>query len=478
MVGTVHAGKTRIPARLRAAGLLILAAAALMPVARADLYSASREYQQKDYPRALADFLALAQLGQPQAQLNVAVMYLEGQGVAQSDIHAYAWATLAAASGSQEARKMADEVRRRLAPGSERVASWITAPYTPGALSERLMPVDIPASPEAAAQQRRWMKECTPVDLYSWVYPEDAMQKGVQGSVFVAFTLMPDGTARIPRVILGVPANVFGEATRESILHDGFARLPPGSAPVQCVSFYRFIRSPGQPTLSDYPRLRGYVDATRQRANGGDAEAQLMYGILLAGLPQLRQSGAAALPWFLRAAQAGLPVAQFEVGYSLLRGIGCQPDAAKALAWLHMAADQNEPNAEVTLAMGAIRGSPGFGDMAQARDWLERAAAQNNHDGELYLAAMLAAAADPRVRDPQGALELLQKGFQDADDDPTPFEIRAAAQAGQGQFADAQASEKKAMRRAHALRWDLSPLAARLAAYQAGKPWYGDLLNY
>ncbi|HEY6514610.1 MAG TPA: energy transducer TonB [Steroidobacteraceae bacterium] len=474
----MRAGTARISTRLQAALLLIVAAAVLMPVARADLYSASREYDEKDYPHALADFLALAELGQPQAQFNVAVMYRDGQGLQPSDIHAYAWATLAAANGRQDARKLADEIRPRLAPGSERVAGWITAPYTPAALSQHLLPVDAPATQEAAAQQRQWMKQCSPVSLYSWVYPEEARQEGIQGNVFVAFTLMPDGRARIPRVILGVPQNVFGTATRESILHDGFAPLPPGSAPVHCVSFYRFILSPGQPTLYDYPRLKAYVDETRRRATGGDPQAQLIYGMLLAGLPQLRQSGIAGLPWFLRAAQAGLPPAQFEVGYGLLRGIGCQPDVAKGLQWLRMAADQNEPNAEVTLAMGAIRGSPGYGDMVQAKGWLERAAVQNNHDGELYLSALLAAAADPRLRDPQRALELLQKAFQDVYDDPTPFEIRAAAQAAEGQFADAAESEKKAISRAQALRWDVSPLQARLAVYRAGKPWYGDLLDY
>jgi tetratricopeptide (TPR) repeat protein len=128
--------------------------------------------------------------------------------------------------------------------------------------------------------------------------------------------------------------------------------------------------------------------------------------------------------------------------------------------------------------MGAIRGSPGFGDMAWAKGWLERAAAQNNHDGELYLSALLAATADPRVRDPQRALELLQKAFQDINDDPTPFEIRAAAQAAEGQFADAVKSEQKAISRAHALRWDVSPLEARLTVYRSGKPWYGELLDY
>ncbi|HEY1888846.1 MAG TPA: energy transducer TonB [Steroidobacteraceae bacterium] len=473
----MRVGTPKISVRLRAL-LLIIVAAALMPVARADLYSASSEYQKKDYPHAFADFLALAELGQPQAQLNVAVMYRAGQGVATSDIHAYAWATLAAANGRQEARKLLDDIRPRLAPGSERIAGWITASYTAAALSQSLMPVARLATQEAAAQQRQWMKQCSPVSLYRWVYPEEARQEGMQGNVFVAFTLMPDGRARIPRVILGVPRDVFATATRESILHDGFAPLPPGSAPVHCVSFYRFILSPGGPTLYDYPRLKAYVDDTQRRASAGDPQAQLMYGMLLAGLPQLRLSGAAGLPWFLRAAQAGLPPAQFEVGYGLLRGIGCQPDTAKALEWLHMAADQNEPNAEVTLAMGAIRGSPGFGDMAWAKGWLERAAAQNNHDGELYLSALLAATADPRVRDPQRALELLQKAFQDINDDPTPFEIRAAAQAAEGQFADAVKSEQKAISRAHALRWDVSPLEARLTVYRSGKPWYGELLDY
>ncbi|MGH8202412.1 MAG: energy transducer TonB [Steroidobacteraceae bacterium] len=461
-----------------AAWLLIIAAVALMPVARADLYSASSEFQKKDYPHAFADFLALAELGQPQAQLNVAVMYHQGEGVAASDIHAYAWAMLALANGRQDARKLADWIRPRLAPGSEQVADWITAPYTATALSQRLLPAAVPSTHEASAQQRQWMKQCSPVSLYSWIYPEEARQEGMQGNVFVAFTLMPDGRARIPRVILGVPQNVFGTATRESILHDGFMPLPPGSAPVHCVTFYRFILRPGQPTLYDYPRLKAYADETHQRASGGDPQAQLMYGMLVAGLPQMRQSGIAGLPWFLRAAQAGLPPAQFEVGYSLLRGIGCQPDPAKALAWLRMAADQNEPNAEVTLAMGAMQGSAGFGDMGQARSWLEQAAAQGNHDGELYLSALLAAAPEPQLRDPQRALDLLQKAFQDVNDDPTPFEIRAAAQAAEGQFADAAKSEKKAISRAHALQWDVAPLQARLAVYQAGKAWYGELHDY
>jgi hypothetical protein len=73
---------------------------------------------------------------------------------------------------------------------------------------------------------------------------------------------------------------------------------------------------------------------------------------------------------------------------------------------------------------------------------------------------------------------MLQKISRYVADDPTALEIRAAAQAAEGDFADAVESEKKAIGKAHHLGWDLSPLQARLTVYQAGKPWFGDLLDF
>ncbi|HTX06379.1 MAG TPA: energy transducer TonB [Steroidobacteraceae bacterium] len=470
-------GTRRTLLRLGAALLVIVVMAGLMPLARADLYGASKEYKEGDYAHAFSDFMELAELGQPQAQFNVAAMYESGQGVDQSGIHAYAWAELAAENHYPGAEKLADEIRPRLAPGSERIAGWFTAPYTPAALSLRLLPIHIPATRQAAAEYRTWIKECLPVAVADWVYPDKARQEGMEGDVFVAYTLMPDGRARVPRVILGVPPGVFGAATRESILNDRFAPLPPGSRPIQCVTFYRFTIAGGE-SAYEYPGLNAYVDKARKNAQAGDPSSQLLYGMLLVGLPQLNKTSSAGLKWFLRAAQAGLPLAQFEVGYSLLMGWACQRDEAKAIEWLHMAADQNEPNAEVTLAIGAMRRSPGFGDITEAEGWLEKAAAQGNHDGELYLSALLAATPEPGLRDPQRALELLKAVSYRSDDDPTAVEIRAAAQAADGDFTRAVASEKKAIRQARYLRWDLSPLERRLADYQAGKAWYGNLLAF
>ena len=57
-------------------------------------------------------------------------------------------------------------------------------------------------------------------------------------------------------------------------------------------------------------------------------------------------------------------------------------------------------------------------------------------------------------------------------------EIRAAAQANLGDFAAAQKSQTKAVGIAKKLGWNSAPQKERLAGYQAGKPWTGDLFAF
>jgi len=47
--------------------------------------------------------------------------------------------------------------------------------------------------------------------------------KGIQGGVFVEFTLMPDGRSRNPRIIYSVPTNTFEPTVRDGLLHSEFA---------------------------------------------------------------------------------------------------------------------------------------------------------------------------------------------------------------------------------------------------------------
>jgi uncharacterized protein len=456
------------------AAMLALAAALLAMPAHADLAGATTAYHRGDYAKAFRDFSELARLGQPTAQFDLAVMYQHGEGTRQSDIYAYAWASLAAANGMEEARKMMEELRPRLAPGSEKIAADIAADYGNAMLDARLNPKVIESQ---AAADRDEARRCRVIKPYIPAYPPDARVHGVEGYVYVEFTVKADGRSRNPRIIYAVPSKVFEPTVRDSLLRSEFSPSP-GAPPARCTMFYQFlIGGGGGNSLYLYPQLRLFVSETGKRAEAGDPEAQTLYGMLLIGLPQLHKPRSQGLPWFLKAARAGEPLAQYQVGYSMLKGWGCNCEENKGLDWLRRAAQAGQPDAEVVLAMYALRGEPDEERSRQARLWLEQAAASGSHDGKLYLAAVLAASPGD-TRDPKRALALLDEVFRGVDDDPTAYEIRAAAQANAGQFKDAVKSEEKALHKAQRLKWDIAPLNDRLAHYAANEPWYGSLLDF
>jgi hypothetical protein len=450
----------------RALAPVLLALSVLLSVpARADLATAQTAYQKGDYPLAFHDYRELAELGQPLAQLNVAIMYSRGEGARQSDIYAYAWATLAAESGEARGQVLADRLRPLLAAGSEKIASDIAAPYRRSELDARLMPRVEEESANAACNHAKFPR----ID-----YPAGPGSRGVQGNVLAEFTVMPDGRARRPRIVYSLPVGVFEPTVRSAVLHLIYPARPTTAGPAHCRLMFRFVAQ-GQDATS-YRELQTFVSKTRTEAESGDVAAEFLYGMMLAGLPQLRHSVKDALPWFLKAAQSGARAAQYEVGESLLLGIGCQCETNKGEVWLRRAAEADQADAQVTLAQYALRGTPDDAGSRIAKTWLERAAASGSHDGKLYLAGLLAASPLAEVRDPPRALALLDEVRRDLGEDPTEYEIRAAAQAASGNYAAAVTSERKALSMAKVLGWDASPLEERLARYQGGQPWYGNLL--
>jgi TonB family protein len=447
--------------------LLLLVAALLCAPARADLFTAQLAYHKADYERAFKDYRELAELGQPVAQFNLAIMYAKGQGVRQSELNAYAWATLAAEGGHAGAKSLADELRPRLAPGSEKIADDIRAPFSRAVLDARLMP--------KVGDDQEARTSCRTLKVANSAYPPDAERKGIQGNVFVEFVVMPDGGTRNPRILYAVPTGVFETAVRTMALHLRYAPRDPGTKPAHCHVMYRFVVR--ERSAADYPELRKFASVTYQKAEAGDTDAELVYGMLLAGLPQLGHPRSDAVPWFLKAAQKGSRSAQYMIGSSLLFGMGCQCEESKGEVWLRKAAEADQSNAQVTLAAYALRGTPDATNSKLAGVWLERAAATGDHDGMYYLSALLAATAVEELRDPKRALSLLDKVQADVSGNPTAFEIRAAAQAASGAFADAVGSERRAIAMATKLNWDLAPLTERLAHYESRQPWYGDLLG-
>ena len=447
--------------------LLVLVAALLCAPARADLFTAQLAYHKGDYERAFKDYRELAELGQPVAQYNLAIMYAKGQGVRQSELNAYAWATLAVEGDYGPARALAEKLRPELAPGSEKIAEDIRAPFSRAALDARLMP-----KVEDDADART---SCRMLKVADSTYPPDAERNGVQGNVFVELVVMPDGSTRNPRILYAVPPGVFEPAVRTMVLHLRYKPRAPRTKPAHCQVMYRFeVR---HHSAADYPDLQKFVGVTHQKAEAGDTDAEFVYGMLLAGLPQLGHTRSDALPWFLKAAQGGSRNAQYVVGSSLLFGMGCHCEENKGEVWLRQAAVADQSNAQVTLAAYALRGTPDAANTKLAAVWLERAAVSGDHDGMYYLSALLAATPLEQMRDPKRALSLLEKVRADMSSDPTMFEIRAAAQAASGAFEDAVGNERRAIATATKLNWDLAPLNERLASYESRQAWYGDLLG-
>src|ERR1700735_215225 len=116
--------------------LLLLTA---MP-ASADLYSAGVAYKKADFASAFEQFKELAELGQPEAQYSLAVMYTRGEGVSQNYVYAHAWASLASQNGEANAKALAEQLGQRLTPTSLGISSEIQSKYSQEALNARLMP--------------------------------------------------------------------------------------------------------------------------------------------------------------------------------------------------------------------------------------------------------------------------------------------------------------------------------------------------
>lgn len=76
-------------------GLLIAALLVTGPGAYAGFDEGWAAYVDGDYATALQEWRSLAEQGDGTAQYNIAVMYDTGQGVAQDDVEAYAWYSLA-----------------------------------------------------------------------------------------------------------------------------------------------------------------------------------------------------------------------------------------------------------------------------------------------------------------------------------------------------------------------------------------------
>src|SRR5438093_1467803 len=81
------------------------------------------------------------------------------------------------------------------------------------------------------------------------------------------------------------------------------------------------------------------LEATRAKADQGDADAQFGLALKYGSAPGAAQDFAAAAHWFRKAADQNHHLAQFNLGMMLANGQGMPRDDGAALVWFRKAAE-------------------------------------------------------------------------------------------------------------------------------------------
>lgn len=138
-----------------------------------------------------------------------------------------------------------------------------------------------------------------------------------------------------------------------------------------------------------------HKDVLREKAAAGDAESAFYLGNEYFYGENRPVNYTLAAYWYKKAAETGIPEAQFNYAGCLEAGRGVGKDLAEAFSWYKKAADQDFAPASFRVAMFYRSGVPGKGgalllqpDVKTALKMLEELAAKQFEPAELELAAM------------------------------------------------------------------------------------------
>jgi len=349
----------------------------------------------------------------------------------------------------------------------------VTDQFGKAALESRLLPgAPDDESNRSADSGCKMSRPVDPADFY----PTSAQREDLSGTVFVEGAIRADGRMHRPHVWYSIPEGVFEDAGRRAAWASGFTPRKGTDAPGLCGLRFRVhfsARSPNDEAMTEA------LKKSRALAEAGDPVAQVLYGLLLFDRGAKSGDDSSSDRWFLKAAQAGVPYAQYLVGVGLLKldSRASAVENQKGLTWLELAAANGRAEAKFALASYRLRTDPGGTSDSTVVAWLEDAAKAGHRDGTLYLAALLAASPDAKLRDPARALTLVDVDEMDFDSDPTAIEVMAAARAQSGQFGNAVSLQKRAIGAAQRFKWETTPMRDRLAHYEAGKAWTGNLIE-
>lgn len=321
------------------------------PAGAATLEQAERELQRGNYNAAVGTLQALAQDGDPQAQVRLGSLYQKGEGVARDAKKARELYTEAAQRGNADALYNLGNLYL-MGEGVQQDDGWALTYYRQAAaqghaLAQKNMeqlyraagidPANVGAPPAARASTSRAM---APADTAAEVpaptaggqatYSEDelrAIQLARSHGILVDLSKVASGSAGDDTSGVIAESQQEGAALGVDVSESGTA------APVAPPSL--------DAVKAELARASTPPEAVKQLgalAAAGSGEAQFMMFERLADKRNREYDEVRALQWLQRAAETGYPEAEFRLAEKYFHGQGVAPDEAAAITLYRSAA--------------------------------------------------------------------------------------------------------------------------------------------
>lgn len=434
---------------------------AFSPLSHADFSSAMFNYEAKKFPEAMKEFKRLASLGHKDSQFNLGVMYFRGEGLEKSPAEAYAWLAVAATDGSEYSSKMRDLVASKLDASQKeqafKRADELLSQMNDTALKSRLMPVLL-----SDVDCKFKLK---PIKMEPPQYPQSMLNQGMNGSVDVDYTVDKLGFVRDYSVIATTDA-AFTKETFNALKTWRYEMTYVSGQPVEVVVKQVRMNYRMSGTMWDKRKIKTYLEGLRAKAETGTPIDMYSFAYVTSLIPELKVQRQESNEWYLKAAQAGLPIAQYEIGKALFRGEGCETDTKKAIEWLTLAAQDSSPDAQYFLGVSLLGSDQFQQNKKQAIEWLNHAVAGKHPKAAMRLSWILATDEDDVYRDAKKSLDLVNEVYDSYPDKFRANENLAAAQAANGMFDEAIKSQELAIKLAKQINYPADALNNRLAIYK------------
>jgi TonB family protein len=438
--------------------------------AQADFLGALEQYKKGDYEHARAEFSELAALGDGASQYNLGAMLMQGQGGPKDFGSGVGWLTAASENGyTGLPPDRLKTMQAKLSPEEKKAADGMVASYGRAAMDAHVLPAKDAFRMGCGERSQAKFK------TRGLEYAQSLKQKGMNGVAILTITVAPDGTVHDPEVVMTVPDKGVAATAAQTVIRFSFEPITVDGKPA---------------TVRDHFNVKYVMDTTdgvwnieslkKVRANAelGVPDHQFFMG--LAGsidpLPGFSSDDAATM--LLKAAQGGQRKAQRLVAERLRANEKClEQEKGKWERWLRASVRGGDNIARVQLASAMLEMQPLTPErLSESKSLLETAAESTEPYAVKHALAVLAASPIDEVRNP--ALAVKRAEFlrnEESVSDPASHEVIAAANAATGKFAAAVTSEKRALEKAKRLHWDTSLMSERLARYQNGQTWTGDL---